>query len=272
MVRVDKFNAVPEFVNGITNFRPFRCARSRDRGPPVRIRGTIPSVTNRVDAAVLWARAGLLGFVAFFLGVVGHVTADGLLPGPGLLAALLVLAIVLSAPMLNRQASPLRLVVLLVSGQTLIHLVLSVSAGHVGDAASAATPRATVLGSLPMVDGRRVGSLQDAYDGAAHQTGGLAPSLPIGHLVADLSAHAPMMVAHLAAAALVGLWLGYGERCLWALIALTGRRVLAVVVALRPVVVPPRISPVDVEQDEAGPRSAWLVRPASRRGPPLLAV
>ena len=40
------------------------------------------------------------------------------------------------------------------------------------------------------------------------------PTLPVGHLVSDLSAHAPMMVVHLVAAALVGLWLAHGERCL----------------------------------------------------------
>jgi hypothetical protein len=223
-----------------------------------------------VDTAVLWARAGLLGFVAFFLGVVGHVTADGLLPGPALLTVLLAMSVVLSAPMLNRQASPLRLVAMLVGAQSMIHLALSVTAGHAGDAPAATTPRAGALGALPVVDGHRVGSLQDAYDGAAQQTGGMAPSVPVGHLLADLSAHAPMMVVHLVAAALVGLWLAHGERCLWALLALTGRRVLAVVLVLRPAVAPPRISYVDAEQAPAGPRSAWLVRPSSRRGPPVL--
>lgn len=230
-------------------------------------------MTDRVDAAVLWARAGLLGAVAFFLGVVGHVTADGLLPGPALLAVLLVLSVALSAPMLHRRASPLRLAGMLVAGQTAIHVALTVSAGHVGDRAGAVPSRAGALGALPTVDGRRVGSLQDAYDGAADQAGAaLAPTLPVGHLVDDLSAHAPMMAAHLAAAALVGLWLGYGERCLWTLIALTGRRVLAVALALRPVLGPPRITAVDAERAPSGPRSVWLVRPDSRRGPPLLAA
>jgi hypothetical protein len=117
-----------------------------------------------------------------------------------------------------------------------------------------------------------VGSLQDAYDGASGQPD-LAPALPIGHLVEDLSAHAPMMAAHLAAAALVGLWLAHGERCLWTLIALSGRRVLAAVLLLVPVPTAPRArwrhaAVVTL----AGPRSLWLVRPDSRRGPPVLAA
>jgi hypothetical protein len=228
-------------------------------------------VETRVDAGVLWSRALVVGSLAFFLGVVGHVTADGLLPGPVFLAVLLAMSVLLSAPMLSRPASSLRLVVMLVGGQTLLHLVLTISAGHVGDRGTAVgAARPSALGNLPVHDGRRLGSLQDAYTGAADQHGALAPSLPVGHLIDDLSAHAPMMAAHLAVAALVGLWLGYGERCLWTLLALTGRRILAAAWALRPVVATPRLTAVDAGRAPSGPRSVWLVRPDSRRGPPAL--
>jgi hypothetical protein len=47
-----------------------------------------------------------------------------------------------------------------------------------------------------------------------------------------MTAHAPMMAVHLVAAALVGLWLAYGERCLWTMIAVTGRRLFAASCAL----------------------------------------
>jgi len=130
--------------------------------------------------------------------------------------------------------------------------------------------RTTALDSLPVLDGRRVGSLQDAYNGAGDQPGGLAPTLPVGHLIDDLTAHAPMMAAHLAVAALLGLWLGYGERCLWTLIALTGRRILAAVWLLQPVAaLTSRVRHSDAVRAPAGPLSVWLVRPDSRRGPPL---
>jgi hypothetical protein len=229
-------------------------------------------VTTGVDASVLWARAVLLGSLAFFLGVVGHVSADGLLPGPILLTVLLVMSVLLSAPMLNRRASPLRLVAMLVGGQTVIHLVLTVTAGHAGDRAAAnPTPRGT-LGTLPTVDGHRVGSLQDAYQGMSGEPTSIAPAVPIGHLINDLSAHAPMMVVHLAAAAALGLWLAYGERCLWTVLAMTGRRILAAAWALRPAVAAPRLAAPDAHRSPAGPRSVWLVRADSRRGPPLLAA
>jgi len=227
-----------------------------------------------MDPCVLWARALAVGSIAFFLGVVGHVMADGLLPGPLFLAGLLVCSVLLGVPMLNRPAGRLRLVALLVSGQTFIHLVLSVAAGHAGDAATATTPSAgaTGLRTLPTVDGHRVGSLQDAYHGMSGQPSSMAPSLPVGHLLNDLSAHAPMMVAHLAAAALVGLWLARGEAYLWTILALTGRRIVAAVLLVLPVDAPTPSTATASDRLPVVARSLWLVRPDSRRGPPLLAV
>jgi len=80
-----------------------------------------------------------------------------------------------------------------------------------------------------------------------------------------------MMAAHLAAAALVGLWLAYGERCLFAVLAMTGRRILLAAWALPPVAAVPSLS-FDRDRVLPGPRSPWLIRPDARRGPPLLAV
>ena len=227
-----------------------------------------------MDPCALWMRALVVGSISFFLGVAGHVTADGLLPGPLFLVALLGLSILLGVPVLNRPATPVRLVAMLVGGQTAIHLVLSVTSGHRGDAAasSGTVARPRGIGSLPVVDGRRVGSLQDAYQGTADQSA-LSPTLPVGHLISDMSAHAPMMVAHLVAAALVGLWLARGERYLWTILALTGHRILLAAWSLVPVgVAPTRLASYAAVRDLPGPRSLWLVRPASRRGPPLLAA
>ena len=67
---------------------------------------------GRIDSYVLWLRALLVAGVAFFIGVAGHVTAEGLLPGPVTLAVLFAFAVLLSAPLLSRPASRLRLVVM----------------------------------------------------------------------------------------------------------------------------------------------------------------
>jgi hypothetical protein len=222
-----------------------------------------------LDARLRWLRALGTGSVAFVLGVAGHVTADGRLPGPTGRTVLFAFSTLLALPVLGHRISSARTVGLLVGGQALIHLALTLSAGHVGDRrapVTAAEPAGLV--SLPVVDGRRVGSLQDAYLGTPSD--GVTPVLP-GHLVADLQAHAPMMLAHLVAAALVGLWLARGERLLWNVAVLTGRRLLALVTAVAPVAVPVvSAASYDALHAPAGPRSVWLTRPDSRRGPPLL--
>ncbi len=225
-----------------------------------------------IDTAVLWWRALMVASVSFFLGVAGHVTAAGRLPAPALLALLFALSVLLSVPMLTRPASTTRLVAMVVGGQAVLHLALSLTAGHTGDvrrASATVTPPGSE-GLLPLVGGRRVGSLQDAY---APSGGGeaLVPALPVGHLVGELHAHAPMMAVHLAVAAVAGLWLAYGERTLWTLIALARRRVVPRLVVHHPAHVAPRVSPVPVDRRPV-PDSDWRTGPQTRRGPPLLAA
>jgi hypothetical protein len=222
-----------------------------------------------LDARLRWLRALLVGSVAFFLGTAGHVMADGLLPGPVGLATLFACSTLLALPVLGSRVSSVRTVALLVGGQTLIHLCLTLTAGHAGQQRTGHHPLVPAgTTSLPTVDGRRVGSLQDAYLGTGD--GPVAPVVP-GHLVGDLQAHAPMMAVHLLAAALVGLWLAHGERLALAVVTLTGHRLVAIVQVEVPVAVPAgsRASYAALHAP-AGPRSVWLTRPGSRRGPPLL--
>lgn len=219
-----------------------------------------------MDPALLWARAFVLSAIACLLGVTGHVTAAGLLPGPLWLALLVGVGAVLCVPLLARPASAFRLVVLLVGGQTLVHLFLTVTAGHVGDPIRATAH--PVARALPTVDGRRVGSLQDQYEasvGAAHAQ----PALPIGHLVTDLGAHAPMLAVHLLAAVLVGLWLAVGERALWTLVALATAVLLRLLTFVGPVLPARGLATVPGEP-AVPPASVRLARCVVRRGPPAL--
>jgi hypothetical protein len=228
-----------------------------------------------MDPVVLWTRAGVLGVIAFLLGVTGHVTADGLLPGPVWLALLLGLAIALSGPLLARPASVRRLVALLVGGQALVHLFLTVTAGHRGDP-RLPTGRSLTPSALPTVDGHRVGSLQDQY-AATVGSAPPRPVVPVGHLVSDLAAHGPMMAAHLAAAVLVGLWLAIGERSLWTLVALASTAVIRPLLLAWALVHARAVDPADglaaVPTEPIGLRTpARLARCVVRRGPPLLAA
>ena len=155
-------------------------------------------------------------------------------------------------PLLSRPASALRLVVLLVGGQTLVHLFLTVTAGHVGDPTG---HRAPVAAHGPAHGGRPPGRLaagpvrSDA--GAAH-----AARRCRGHLVEDIAAHAPMMAVHLLAAVLVGLWLAVGERSLWTLVALATAGVPRLLTFARPA--PPGSRPRAVPAARrTAPRPGW---------------
>jgi len=231
-------------------------------------------MSDRPAPLVLWGRAALVGLLTTGLGIVGHVSADGLLPGPVVLLALAGAIVLLGVPVLAQEASRLRLVCLTVGGQTVTHVVLAVTAGHRGDVAGPAhvAPPVRSDPTLPVVDGRRVGSLQDAYlssGGASSAHDGLA--VP-GHLIQDLTQHAPMMAAHLVVAAVVGLWLAHGERLFWTLVRTTAGHLLSLVTPY----VAPRPSPavrLGAAQDSVWtrplPREGWE-RAVSRRGPPLV--
>jgi hypothetical protein len=230
---------------------------------------------TRIEASTLWLRALFAGSFAFLLGVAGHVMADGLLPGTAFMTVLYLGTILTSVPFLVQVGSRWRMVLLLVGGQTFIHLCLTLSAGHAGDPRprpSAALPHEVGMGSLPVVDGHRVGSFQDAFVGTNAQPA-TTPTLPIHHLMADMSAHAPMMAAHLAAAAVVALWLAHGERVAFSVLAITASLVLALVRPVSLVAVPVSLRRTHVaEQVSSLLRERLLARPASRRGPPLLAA
>jgi len=183
-----------------------------------------------VGTLLRWCRALLLATVALSAGVAAHLGADGVMPGRTALTVLFLVCAAGSACFLGRPASRLRVVLLLVGGQTFIHGGLTALAGHRGD-----PPLRRVAVPAPAVPdfrtaaggGRRLGSLMDQFyagqpGGAAGQRTQLAIPYPVQHLVADFTqAHAVMAVAHLAAAVVAGLWLARGERALWTVLTLT---------------------------------------------------
>jgi hypothetical protein len=150
------------------------------------------AVDGRAGTRVLWPRAVIVGLLTTALGGVGHASAAGRMPGATTMGFLLLSMVVLSAPLLVRQASGLRLASMLGAGQALVHLVLTATAGH-------------------------------ATGHAAHATTSAGDGL-VATLGAHVAGHAPMMAAHAGAAALVGLWLARGERALWTVIRVWVRR------------------------------------------------
>ncbi|MCW2818674.1 MAG: hypothetical protein JWR42_1461 [Marmoricola sp.] len=201
---------------------------------------------DRAGGGLLWGRALVLSTVAWTTGALAHVEADGILPGPLTVLALLLGGAALAAPLLRRPASTARTCVLLVLGQLAVHLALSLTAGHGGE----------------------------------HGTSGM-PGMHGGPLD-----HPGMLAAHLLAAAACGWWLARGERALWIVLGLAGRawlgaqgHVLGAVATLRRVLVagrPDARAPMGSERRahpgaHPGPWTPVLHLPArsvSRRGPP----
>jgi hypothetical protein len=208
--------------------------------------------------ALRWVRALILAAVALTIGGVAHVTADGLLPGPLGLFGLLALSTGGVAPLLGRQASTRRVVLLLMLWQAVMHGALTALAGHAGDSVHPDH-----------------GAAASAHGGHVHST---APTW-VQHLLADMTGpNMAMVLAHLAAAAAVGWWLAAGERALWTLLALATRPVIAALAAVllstlwlvtaatagkaRGAVTAP------VAADIRPPAALFLSRFVTRRGPP----
>ena len=231
--------------------------------------------------ALRWTRALLLAVVAMGSGVVAHVSADGRLPGPAVLGVLFLVCVAGAAAFLGRPASTLRVVVLTVTGQTVVHGFLTALSGHRGDPplrrVAAVTP--SLHAQVPTGQGRR-GSYFDLAYAPGHQGSStqLVLPAPVQHLMADLTGpHALMALAHVAAAVVVGLWLAVGERALWHLVALAtdgARRVVAAACASYALVrlaARSVLPPLPLRETGPVPRpSQVLDRIVVRRGPPLL--
>lgn len=195
-------------------------------------------VDQTVGPALRYGRALLLALVALVFGIVAHVTAGGLMPALTSVVVLVVPLLAVNAWLLGREATALPLCVLLVLEQTVVHGGLTALAGHASagpGGAAHAEPAPTGLGQAAgLADGgSRSGSYQDLVH-AVHGSGVATLTLPapVQHVLADLSGpNALMAVGHLAAAVGVALWLAWGERALWTVIALTVRGVRETVLA-----------------------------------------
>ena len=177
-----------------------------------------------VGTALRWTRAAFLAVVAMLTGTAAHVSAGGYLAGPVAMASLFAICLGTSAWLLGRPASRLRIVLMLMTGQTFFHGALTALGGHAGDAplTDPVSANRVLPVAATMPEGRRVGSVShQLYAGRAGDAGDqLGLPAPLHHLLADLTGpHALMAIAHLCAAAAIGLWIARGERALWVLLA-----------------------------------------------------
>lgn len=166
-------------------------------------------VTERAGPVLRGLRAALLAAATLWVAGEAHASADGNLPGwPGLVA-LWLLATAAAAGLLARPASFARIVTMVVVGQFGLHLLLSLVAGHGHAPAPSAATRYYETTSM-LAESGSSGAAHAAGDAQALTTG-------LGGLLGELTSAAGlrMVVAHLVASVVVGLWLATGERVLW---------------------------------------------------------
>ncbi|MDP3966693.1 MAG: hypothetical protein Q8Q02_00310 [Nocardioides sp.] len=194
-------------------------------------------------------RAAVVAGVALVLGAGAHQLGSGLLPGPRVLGGVALVLVTVGVVVLREQASLLRVGVLVVGGQGLVHLVLSSTAGH--------TEPLAIAGTGAPAQGRLDAALL--------------------HLVAHLAEVSPAMaLAHVGVAGLVAGWLWHGERTLWTLMRglLTAVRhrwatwsLTGILAADGPL---PRRGVPAAAADRVGVRMRHLHGAWSHRGPPVV--
>ena len=216
------------------------------------------------NTALRWARALTLASVMLGSGIVGHAAAGGSVPATSMLLPVLVLFTAAIAPLLGAPASTRRVTSLLVVGQVSVHVLLQLLGGSVALDVSGH--------SMAMHTGAAGGPV------TAHLGHGVA-SAPTGSFTTLMTGpHVGMLLAHVAAASVVGLWLAAGERAAWTLVSLAALPVVDAWVTLRKLsgaaqvaVVTTRPVPCPGWACETRVRPAmWTGRGVSRRGPPRL--
>jgi hypothetical protein len=206
------------------------------------------------------------------VGTVSHTSAGGLLPSPVVVALMTLSCVAVAAAFLTGPAGPLRVVALLVGGQTGVHVALTLTAGHVGDAAAAVPMRSGSPLTPAAVDGRRVGSLMEQSHAAAATAPGIDASV-LAHLQGQ---GLGMLAAHTAAAVALGLWLALGEKALWRVLLLTAQGAFRAMTrarclqALLAALAAPRPARLPVRPRVTRPAGLRHHRVVPHRGPPVL--
>jgi hypothetical protein len=214
------------------------------------------------DAVLRWGRALTLPSVLFFSALAGHAAGGGVAPSGSALAPLFVLTVAAVVPFARSPIRPAAVVALLVGGQGLLHAAFQLLSETAGTAT-------TVMCGGDM--GAAVSSPSSCHlmthTGAASH--GLATPLING-------GHIAMLLGHLAAAVVVGVWLAAGERALWMVLVLAAR---PAVVAWRTVTVVVHGGAGSMIDSHlrlqlgwdlpcAARRLVWAAGAVSRRGPP----
>lgn len=180
---------------------------------------------------MVWGRSAILGVVVMASGVVSHLLGAGRLPGPVALVLLSLACVVAVSCFLRVRATGVRLVLLVVGGQTLVHTALSTLAGHRGDGGGGGgvAPAPAAIPPLDPAAAERPTRFFDRYDALSAATpapgGGEGGEDWLAHQIDHFTGQGLTMVAaHTLGAVAVALFLAVGERALWRMLLLTAVR------------------------------------------------
>jgi hypothetical protein len=212
------------------------------------------------NAVPRWARSLTLPSVLFISALAGHTAVGGVTPASPVLAFLFVITVAVVVPLVGALISPARIVALLIVGEGLLHIALellgrSTVMSAMNDTAAVSSPTSCHLMMQPT-------SAEPFSSGMSLMSDG----------------HVIMLLAHVAAAAAVGMWLAGGERVFWNVLRLAARPVVeawqTVVAVLRGAVGTmitthprPRLY-WDQRRTVCG--LLWAAGAVSRRGPPAV--
>jgi hypothetical protein len=215
------------------------------------------------NTVLRWIRALTLASVLLGSGVAGHVAAGGFAPAASVLLPLFVLLAAALVPLLNAPATPRRVTALLVVGQGVLHVLLQFLGGSTAvEVAGRSTVTPGTVAADPL---------------ATHLAHGGSSTPTEYSLMFVTGDHLVMLVAHVAAALVVGLWLAAGERAAWRLVAIAALPVVGAWITLRElsgtaavalVVTRPAAALPCWSRESATRSSSWAGRGVSRRGPP----
>jgi hypothetical protein len=238
---------------------------SAHKGLVVQLVGRLAGVggwgqTMTSDAVPRWMRALTLPSVLFISALAGHTAAGGVTPAPPVLVLLFVLTVAVLVPLVGTLVSPARIVALLIGGEALLHAALELLG------------RSAVMSAMD--DPAAMSSATSCH--LMMQPTSTAPFGSVMSLMSD--GHVIMLLAHVTAAAVVGMWLAAGERVFWSVLRLAARPVTeawhTVVAVLRGAVGTilishPRLQLCwDLRRTVCG--LLWAAGAVCRRGPPAL--
>jgi len=215
----------------------------------------------RGDAVLRWMRALTLPSVLFTSALAGHAAGGGVIPRGPVLIPLFLLTVVAVIPFARTPARPAVVVALLVGGQGLLHTALQLLSGT-------AVPATVMCGAdmgAAAVSSPSSCHLMTHSSTASHDFA--MPLISGGHFV--------MVLGHMAAAVVAGVWLAAGERALATVLVLAAlplvnawRTVTAVVSGGVGVMIGSYLRLLGWALPCAVRRLEWAAGAVSRRGPP----